>query len=130
MTDITHKGERSSGLAGAARGVLHTALDILRTRAELVSLEFEEARRHLVALVALAAAAVAAASLLVVMASFALVLQFWDTPHRMTVVWSLGGLYAVAGAGIALALAHRLRHMPLLFQGSLDQIRRDQSWLR
>jgi uncharacterized membrane protein YqjE len=79
-------------------------------RLELAQLEWQEQKRHWRKLLALSLAVAALAVLSLIVFSFALVIQFWDTPQRALVAWLLTGFWFMLWASAVVALisvAHR-----------------------
>jgi len=81
----------------------------LEDRIALARLEWAEHKRRLLQLVALAAAlgVLVVATLLLV--ALAVLVQFWDTPYRLLVVWLLAALGVVACATLSAWLLAGLR---------------------
>lgn len=105
-----------------------TAVELVRTRLELLSLDVEEARLRFLSILLLGAVAFLCLSLGVVMGAFWLVAAFWDT-HRMLVLGLLTGSF-LGGGGLALAaLSWRARKGPRLFAATLGELEKDSEAL-
>src|SRR6266571_3115821 len=106
-----------------------TAVELVRTRLELLSLDVEEARLRLLSLLLLGAVAFLCLSLGVVMGAFWLVAAFWDT-HRMLVLGLLTGSFLGGGVLALAALSWRARKGPRLFAATLGELAKDSEALR
>ncbi|MBV8909202.1 MAG: phage holin family protein [Gammaproteobacteria bacterium] len=127
MMDVPVAGaqDASSAARSPLRGLIATAIEILRTRVDLAATEVEI---HLLALVRVMVWAFGALICILVALAFAvtaLVVSLWDT-HRML------GLLGGSGAFLALAVlfgwlgARTLRGKPGMLEGTLQQLRNDQ----
>lgn len=116
-------------LIGSVSGLLATAIDIGRTRLELLTVEFREELHRTARLLVLGAVAVLAAAAGVLFAGLAIIFAFWDT-HRILaavlVTTAFLGLAVVA----ALRVRSRLRARPLFLQATLAELARDETQLR
>lgn len=129
MSAIADESGRGSRPAGPVREAVALAAAALVTRGELASLELAEAReragRWLV--IALLAAMFLLAALLV--GSLWVVSLFWDT-HRSAAAAVVALAYALAGGGLFVWLAARLRAAPPLLQATLAELKQDCDALR
>jgi uncharacterized membrane protein YqjE len=100
-------------------------LDVVRTRAELLSVEAAQIQGQVLHLVILAVLAVVTVGLGLQLAALLTVAWFWDTPYRLAAVMGATGLFAAAGIACAIALVLRLRSTPAPFSSSLDALRDD-----
>lgn len=73
-------------------------------RAELAHLEWQEQKRRLRQMLLLTIAVAALTVVALVLLSVALLVQFWDTPHRILVAWSVAVTWLVVWAGALFAL--------------------------
>lgn len=128
MNDESPADAREPGLRGSLVRLAEYTVTLLRTRAELAALEFEEgrerAKRHLQLL-----AIVGFAFALAWMACCALfVAYFWDT-HRYAALLAV----AVLHGGVGLAALWRLKAAEALasppFAATLAELERDRQWL-
>lgn len=133
-------GEGAGDDRGPGRGPIHeliasvsallaTAIDIGRTRVELLSVELREELHRISGVLLWGAVAVLAAAAGVVFAAFAVILAWWDT-HRVLaavlVAVGFGAVAVVAGLGIR----RRLRTYPKFLAATLAELRRDEQGLR
>jgi uncharacterized membrane protein YqjE len=105
-----------------------TAVELLRTRLELLSLDVEEAKVRLLSILLLGAIAFFCVSLGLVMGAFWLVVAFWDT-HRMLVLGLLTGAFLGGGLLALAVLAWRARRGPRLFSATLAELQKDREAL-
>ncbi len=73
-------------------------------RLELAHLEWQDQKKRLVQLLVLAIGVAALTVVALVVLSFALMVQFWDTDHRTMVAWLVAGVWVVGWGGALAAL--------------------------
>ena len=73
-------------------------------RLELAHLEWQDQKKRLVQLLVLAIGVAALTVVAMVVLSFALMVQFWDTDHRTMVAWLVAGVWVVGWGGALAAL--------------------------
>ncbi len=105
-----------------------TAVELVRTRLELLSLDVEEAKLRLLSILLAGAIAFFCFSLGLVMAAFWLVVAFWDT-HRMLVLGLLTGAFLGGGLLALAVLAWKAKKGPRLFAATLAELERDRDAL-
>lgn len=105
-----------------------SAVELVQTRLELLSLDVEEAKLRLLSTLLLGAVAFLFLSLGVVMGALWLVAAYWET-HRMLVLGLLTGGFLGAGLLGLAALAWRARAGPRLFSASLAELEKDREAL-
>lgn len=116
-------------LIASVSGLLATALDIGRTRLELLTVELREEVHRTAEQLVLGLAAVLAAAAGVLFAGLAIIFAFWDTHRILAAVLVTFGFFAVA-AITALLLRSRLRSRPRFLQATLAELARDEGQLR
>ncbi len=117
-------------ISGSLRSLVSALLGALRTRVELFSVEWQQARAQIAVLVALLLAGVAFLWLAAMMFSIMLVTLAWSTPYRNWVVVGLLLFYLFAGIGSLLLLRRRLEnpdHHP--FAATVQELSRDADML-
>jgi len=124
MSDGTEEPESSFAALG------RTALEMLRTRAELLSVEFAQELVQFKGLAIWAALAALAIGLGVQLAALLVVAWLWDTPYRMQAVIGTALVFASVGAACAGAFIVKLRSKPPLFDSSLRALKADIDALR
>jgi uncharacterized membrane protein YqjE len=102
-----------------------TAVEIVRIRLELLSLDVEEAKLRFLSTLLLGAIAFHGLSLGVVLAAFWLIVAFWDT-HRVLVLGLLTGFFLGGGLLALAALSWRAKHGPRLFSATLAELEKDR----
>ena len=128
MNDASSGHGREAGLRGSFARLAASGLTLLRTRAELAALEFDESRdrakRHLlllaVAVLALALAWIACCALFVVF--------FWDA-HRHAALLAVAILHFVVGVGALWRLKSAEAAAAPPFAATLAELERDRQWL-
>src|SRR5512133_1236122 len=105
-----------------------TAVEIVRTRLELLSLDLEEAKLRLLSILLLGGVAFLFLSLGVVMGALWLVAACWDS-HRMLVMGLLTGGFLGGGVLALAALVWRAKNGPRLFAGTLGELEKDREAL-
>ncbi|HEX7329260.1 MAG TPA: phage holin family protein [Casimicrobiaceae bacterium] len=117
------------GIRDAAIRVGASALALLRTRIELLAVEFAQERERIILSVVLIAVASAAFALTAMVVTLGIIAWFWDE-HRFLAIVIVAIVYAAAG--IAALVAHRRirRDTPTPFGASTEALRRDVEWLR
>ncbi len=102
-----------------------TLLSIVRTRIELFSLEASEQKSQLITLLGMAFGALLFLTLALLVFSIAVALYFWPTEQRYLALGLLALIYGLVGAGLFLAIRHRLLYSPMPFSATVDELRRD-----
>ncbi len=118
-----------SGLAASLRSLLGNGLALLQTRLELLSVEAQEEKARLFALLGYGAAAFVLLSFGLMFLAVLLTVVLWDS-HRLlalgvfTAVFLTGGMIALA---VVLQLARRSSK---LFAASIAELARDRAALK
>ena len=81
----------------------------LEDRAELARLEWHDQKRRIGQLLLLGIAVAALTVVAMVLLSLALLVQFWDTPERIFVAWSVAAVWAVGWVVAVLSLMSLVR---------------------
>ena len=105
-----------------------TAVELVRTRLELLSLDVEEAKLRFLSILLLGAVAFLCLSLGVVMGALWLVVAFWET-HRMLVMGLLTGGFLGGGLLALAALSWQAKKGPRLFAATLAELEKDREAL-
>lgn len=94
-------------------------------RVELARLEWQDQKRRLrqILLLTIAVAALTVIALMVL--SAALLVQFWDTPHRILVAWLVAGGWLAAWAAALFALVSVARQAGNAFALTRQELARD-----
>jgi uncharacterized membrane protein YqjE len=111
-------------------GLAGTVMAQVRSRIELLSVEWQEEKLRLRKLILLLLLVLFFVQLGVVLVVMGLVVAYWDTPSRLLII----GFAAVACLGCAWLCWHTLAGSttakPRLFDASIDQLRQDEQLLR
>ncbi|MEW6163636.1 MAG: phage holin family protein [Pseudomonadota bacterium] len=118
-----------AGLVASLRGFATTAVALLRTRFELLTLEAREEAGRITGLLLWGFAAVLLGIAGAVFLAVFLTVLLWDS-HRLLALGVFAALFLGAG-GMAIATALRLaRQGSRLFAASMAELRRDEDALR
>jgi uncharacterized membrane protein YqjE len=102
-----------------------SALEILRTRAELVAVEFAQERQRLARIALQAALAIAVTGLGLQLAAALALISFWDTPYRMHAAVGITALFLASGAACAFAVILKWNSRPPTFGTSVQALQAD-----
>jgi len=126
MSDNTSNS--SKGLLDSLTVLAGSLVSIARTRLELLSIDLEEDRIHLLSVVLLSLAALFSLVVGVVLVAILLVVIFWES-HRLLVLGSLAVFFLVTGL-VAFGFAvHKTKTKPRLFTASLLELFKDSQQL-
>jgi uncharacterized membrane protein YqjE len=128
VTDGTPGTTPAGGLRSALARAGASLFGLVRTRFELASVEYLEAREHALTRVVLTAVVVTAFAFAALMASALVVVLFWDT-HRVAALAAVTLVYAAIGAGAWWRLKVTGRTAPAPFAATLAELERDGEWL-
>ena len=118
----------SSGLLGSVKRLLATLSEVLATRLELLSNEWQEERLRLLQVLLFALFAVFSLCMAILLLVFFLVVLFWDE-HRLTVLAVLSAGFFISGSVLVLMLRSKLRNGSKLFSTSLAELQKDRESL-
>ncbi len=96
--DANDKAGASKGLLDSLGTLASTLLGMAQTRLDLLALDLEEDRAHLMSLLVLAMVAMFCLGIATVLATVLLIAACWDE-HRLLALRVLAGLSLVAGVG-------------------------------
>ena len=116
------------GLLESLSALTATLVAIAHTRLDLLSSDLEEERAHLFTLLVSTLVGLFCIGIGVVLATFLLVVVFWDT-HRLLALGSLTGFFLVAGVATGLYAMRKARTKPRLFAASLSELSKDRQHL-
>jgi uncharacterized membrane protein YqjE len=117
----------NGGLSGAFSQLVASLVSLLRTRLELVTIEFEELQERAKSILVLAVVAAVFLSAAVVTLSALVLAIYWDD-HPLMAILGMAVFYAVVGAGALAMLSRRERMTP--FGATLAELERDADSLR
>jgi uncharacterized membrane protein YqjE len=128
-TEEPHAGpDPAPGLLASLRSLAANAVEILRTRLELLATEVEEEGLRLAQIAFWTLVALLFLTLGLLTFTLLVVVAFWDT-HRVLVVALLAASYLGVGIGIGLWVRSRLLAGSKLFAASLAELAKDRDKL-
>lgn len=119
----------AAGLATALSGIAATLVALLRTHLELATVEFEEERERITAMLVLVVIATVFACFTLVALSVLVVAWLWDR-YPFAVLSGVALLYALIAAGALLALRRQMRAHGRPFAATLSELGRGADALR
>ena len=117
-------------LIESMRSLLSTSIALIHTRVELIGVEIETELWRARSLIIWAFAALLLTLLAIGFAGVALIVTYWDTPHRELVSALVAASFAVLAVLAVFLLARTLRAKPRLFESTLHELERDLDALR
>jgi uncharacterized membrane protein YqjE len=99
-------------------------------RAELLRLAWEEEKKRLRWVLALVVAVAGLSLIAIALLSGAIVVQFWDSPHRAAAAWAVAALWLVLWLVSVLALLSLTGKSSSAFEPVRREFERDRDWLR
>ena len=117
----------SGGLSGALSQLAASIVGLLRTRLELLTVEFEEERERTKEMLVLIVVATVFFSFALIVCSGLIVVLFWQT-YPVTAIICVVLVYLVIGAGALVLLQRRAQARP--FDATLSELEKDAAWLR
>ncbi|HLT99292.1 MAG TPA: phage holin family protein [Burkholderiaceae bacterium] len=112
-------------LREAVGGLAVSLLSILRTRFELFTLEAQEQKANVLALLVLALGAIVFLILALLVFTTTIALYFWPTEDRYVALGVLAFIYFALGVGMLVAARSRATGGEAPFSATLDELRRD-----
>ncbi len=127
VTDGAPPGSRR-GLRAAVAKFAAALLGLGRTRLELASVEFEEARARASERVVLIIVAGLCFAFALFAVSMLVIVLFWDT-HRIAAIGAVAIVYALGGLVALWRLAENSKSGKPAFAATLAELERDRAWL-
>ena len=112
------------GLFASLRGLIATAVELLRTRFEILATELEEEKLRLIRVLVYGAAAIFLLSFGVVFLAIFLTVLFWDS-NRLLVIGGFTAAFLFFGLGALLLARRQIRGGSRLFAASLAELAQD-----
>jgi uncharacterized membrane protein YqjE len=122
---MAETNQPEGGLFATFKRILATFRDILENRIELFLTELEEERIRLFDALLLALVGVVCALMALIVATFIVVVVFWDT-HRILTLVLFALVYASLAAMVFWMLRSRLRRWKT-FSATMEQIKKDRA---
>ena len=102
----------------------------IEDRAQLVRMAWEDEKHRLKRMLLLVVAVLGLTTVAVALLSVAVVVHFWDSPHRATAAWSVAGVWIALWALSLLGLIATLRGASDAFAPSRQEFDRDWAWVQ
>lgn len=116
-------------ISDAMKRMAADTLAILKTRAELLSLELEEEAIRFISYLVFALIALVCLSIALLLMVFFVVVLFWDT-HRLAAISSLFVFFALAAAIIGLWIRNAIRQRGGFLSGTINELSKDVAALK
>ena len=115
----------SPGLIQSLKGYLAAWVELLRTRLELFSTEWQEERGRLEQIVILAATSLLCLTFGVLLVTLFVVVAFWETNYRLAVLGGFAVLYLAAGVVVGIITRRKSKNRAKLFSATLGELAKD-----
>ncbi len=99
-------------------------------RVQLLRLAWADEKHRIKLLLAMAMAVLGLTTVVVALLSVAVVVHFWETPHRVAAAWSVAALWLVLWAVAVVKLIAALRSATDGLEAAQREFARDWRWLR
>jgi uncharacterized membrane protein YqjE len=124
MADGAH--DRGDTLRGALAKLADAMLGLLRTRLELVAVEYTEERDRITRQLMLLLVGLGCLLFALFFASFAVIAYYWDT-YRITAILGVAAFFVVIGAGLLWRRAEVSNTSPVPFGASVAELEKDRA---
>ena len=118
--------DRGDTLRGALAKFADAMVGLLRTRLELVAVEYTEERDRIARQLALLLVGLVCLLFALFFASFAVIAYYWDT-HRIVAILGVTGFFVVIGAGLLWRRAEVSSTSPVPFAASVAELEKDRA---
>lgn len=115
---------------GSLKHLAESILEAFRTRAELISLEWQEEKKRLLILLISVVVGAVIGFLFLFAFTVAVIVSAWETDYRYAVAWGICAFYALLTGLAALITIRQVRQATPPFKATIEEIRKDYSWLR
>ncbi|WGT65413.1 phage holin family protein [Variovorax paradoxus] len=99
-------------------------------RVQLLRMAWEDEKQRLKLMLVLVVAVLGLTTVAVALLSMAVVVHFWDTPHRVAAAWSVAGVWIVLWLGAAVGLFLTVRNASNSFAPARHEFERDWTWVQ
>ena len=99
-------------------------------RVQLLRMAWEDEKQRLKLMLVLVVAVLGLTTVAVALVSMAVVVHFWDTPHRVAAAWSVAGVWIVLWLGAAVGLFLTVRNASNSFAPARHEFERDWTWVQ
>jgi uncharacterized membrane protein YqjE len=121
-------GEKSASLFGSVRRLLDTGLSIAESRVELLAIELQEEKHRIIELVLLTAIVSAMGMMAVTLATFAIVVFFWEEGHLIAL--SVLAIAYLISTALAFRVLKRRTDRRTAFNDTLNELSKDRACLQ
>lgn len=111
------------------REVLSEGVMAAEDRVQLLRMAWEDEKLRLRRMLLLLLALVGLTLMMAALLSMAVIVQFWDGPHRVTSAWSVALTWLALWAIAVWALLATLKDTPASVAAARDELARDRDWL-
>jgi uncharacterized membrane protein YqjE len=125
---MSERGAPPRGLGNALGQLAAAAVDLLRTRAELAALEFDEARDLAKDRITLLVVGLGCLAMATLGATAFVVVYFWDT-YRLAALGAVTLAYLLAGVLALWRFSVHRQNDPKPFAATIAELERDRAWL-
>ncbi len=112
------------------REALHEGALAAEDRAQLLGMAWDEEKGHIKRLMALVVALIGLTIVMASLLSVAVVVHFWDTPHRTTAAWLVAALWVVLWGAALVGLMSSLRGASDAMEPARRELERDWAYLQ
>lgn len=102
----------------------------IEDRTQLLRMAWDDEKDRLQRMLLLIIAVLGLTTVAVALLSVAVVVHFWDTPHRATAAWSVAGVWIALWAVSLIGLLSTLRGASGAFAPSRQEFERDWAWVQ
>jgi len=99
-------------------------------RVQLLRMAWEDEKQRLKLLLVFSLAVLGLTTVTVALLSVAVVVHFWETPHRIAAAWSVAGVWIVLWLAAAVGLLLTLRNASNSFVPARREFERDWAWVQ
>lgn len=99
-------------------------------RIDLLRFAWEDEKRRLRSMLGLVIAVVGLTTIAIALLSVAIVVHFWDSPHRVTAAWLVAAVWLALWLASVIALLSMTGKPSTAFEPVLHELERDRQWLR
>lgn len=128
MTDAAERSGGSDTLRGALARMADALLGLLRTRLELLSVEYTEERGRVGQQAALLLAGIGCLMFALFFAAGAVIAYFWDT-YRLTAILAVAVCFGVLGGILLWRRAEIANTSPIPFASTVSELEKDRAAL-
>ena len=112
-----------------ARAMLGEGTMAAEDRVQLLRMAWDEEKLRLRQVLLLLLALVGLTLMMTSLLSVAVIVQFWDTPHRATAAWLVAAAWLLLWGGALWGLLATLKDTPPTVAAARDEFARDKDWL-